>query len=216
MVVTPPRGQVSRLPAARSPSGVVRALPFEGDDTALVQAILAGRTDAATVFYDRHVDSVQRLAFRLLGPDTEMEDVVHDVFLRALESMPRLRDPAALRGWLFGITIRVVRTRIQRRIRQRWLKIMDPQKVPDIAAVSDAGLGEAMRDVYAILDLLPADERIALVLHRVEGLSLEQAAATCETSLATLRRRLARAETKFFSRAEKKPALAPWLGGHQQ
>jgi RNA polymerase sigma-70 factor (ECF subfamily) len=215
-VVMTPRGQSPRLSVARPPSGVVRALPFEGDDSELVQAILAGRTDAATVFYDRNVDSVHRLAFRLLGPDTEIEDVVHDVFLRALESMSRLRDPAALKGWLFGITIRVVRTRIQRRIRQRWLKIMDPHKVPDVPITSEAGLGEAMRDVYAILEHLPADERIALVLHKVEGLSLEQAAAACETSLATLRRRLARAETKFFSRAEKKPALAPWLRGHQQ
>lgn len=215
MLVTP-RGQSPRVSAARPQSGVVRALPFEGGDHELVQAILAGRTDAATVFYDSHVDSVQRLAFRLLGPDTEIEDVVHDVFLRALESMSRLRDPAALKGWVFGITIRVVRTRIQRRIRQRWLRIMDPNEVPDVAITSDAGLSEAMCGVYAILERLPADERIALVLHRVEGLSLEQAAAACETSLATLRRRLARAETKFFSRAEKTPSLAPWLRGHHQ
>jgi RNA polymerase sigma-70 factor, ECF subfamily len=216
MSVTAPRGQGPRLSVARPQSAVVRALRFEGDDNELVRAILAGRTDAATVFYDRHVDAVQRLAFRLLGPDSEIEDVVHDVFLRALEAMPRLRDPAALKGWLFGVTIRVVRTRIQRRIRRRWLRIMDPHEVPDVATTSDGGFGEAMRDVHAILDLLPAEERIALVLHRVEGLSLEQAAAACETSLATLRRRLARAERKFFSRAEKKPALAPWLGGHQQ
>jgi len=214
--VPAPRGQSQRPPVARPQSGVVRALPFDGDDYELVRAILAGRTDAATVFYDRHVDAVQRLAFRLLGPDTEFEDVVHDVFLRALEAMPRLRDPGALKGWLFGITIRVVRTRIQRRIRRRWLKIMDPHEVPDLATTSDGGLGEAMRDVHAILDVLPAEERIALVLHKVEGLSLEQAAAACETSLATLRRRLARAERKFFSRAEKKPALAPWVGGQHQ
>jgi RNA polymerase sigma-70 factor (ECF subfamily) len=191
---------------------VVRALPFDGDDAELVAGVLAGRADASSALYDRHAEGIHRLVFRLMGPDTEIEDVVHDVFLRALESLPRLRDPSALRSWLFGIAIRVVRIRIQRRMRQRWLKVMPPEDVPEMSATPDMGLGEALRDVYAILKQLPADERIALVLHRVEGLPLEEAAASCETSLATFRRRLARAESKFFMRAEKKPTLLPWLG----
>ena len=211
-----PRANPVRLSAGKLPaapvSGVVRALPFDGDDTALVAGVLGGRADAASALYERHVESIERLVYRLLGPDTELEDVVHDVFLRALESIKRLRDPAALRPWLFGIAIRVVRIRIQRRMRQRWLKIMPPENVPEVATTPDLGFGEALKDVYGILQQLPADERIALVLHRVEGLALEEAAANCETSVATFRRRLARAETKFFARAEKKPTLATWLG----
>jgi RNA polymerase sigma-70 factor, ECF subfamily len=191
---------------------VLRALPFDGDDEDLVRGILAGRADAASAFYDRNVESVQRLVFRLLGPDGEAEDVVHDVFLRALESIGRLRDPAALRAWLFGITIRVVRIRIQRRTRQRWLRIMPPEKVPDVAMPSNHEVTEALRDIYGLLKVLPVEERIALVLHRVEGFPLEEAAAHCGTSLATFRRRLARAEAKFFARAAKKPTLLPWLG----
>jgi RNA polymerase sigma-70 factor (ECF subfamily) len=215
-VVLTPRTNPVRLLPARAPappaSGVVRALPFDGDDEELVEGVLAGRADAASALYERHVEGIQRLVFRLMGPDTEIEDVVHDVFLRALESIGRWRDPAALRPWLIGIAIRVVRIRIQRRMRQRWLKVMPPESVPEVAMIPDMDLGEALRDVYGILKQLPADERIALVLHRVEGLALEEAAASCETSLATFRRRLARAESKFFARAEKKATLATWLG----
>jgi RNA polymerase sigma-70 factor (ECF subfamily) len=97
-------------------------------------------------------------------------------------------------------------------MRQRWLKVMPPENVPEVATTPDMDLGEALRDVYGILQQLPPDERIALVLHRVEGLALEEAAASCDTSLATFRRRLARAESKFFARAEKKATLATWLG----
>jgi RNA polymerase sigma-70 factor (ECF subfamily) len=214
-----PRANPVRLAAGKLPpapvSGVVRALPFDGDDEELVEGVISGRADAASALYERHVEGIRRLVFRLMGPDTEIEDVVHDVFLRALESIARLRDPAALRPWLIGIAIRVVRIRIQRRMRQRWLKVMPPENVPDVATTPDMSHGEALRDVYGILQQLPPDERIALVLHRVEGLALEEAAATCDTSLATFRRRLARAETKFFARAEKKPALATWLGEAQ-
>jgi DNA-directed RNA polymerase specialized sigma24 family protein len=92
---------------------------------------------------------------------------------------------------------------------------MAPDKVPEVPSMPHNGLGEAMRDVYSILQLLPVDERIALVMHRVQGVPLEEAAATCETSLATFRRRLARAETKFFARAGKRPALAQWVGGER-
>jgi RNA polymerase sigma-70 factor (ECF subfamily) len=195
-----------------SAPGVVRALPFEGNDVALVAGVLSGHAGAATAFYDRHVGAIQRLVYRLMGPDPEIEDIVHDVFLRALESMPRLREPAALRGWVFGIAVRVVRIRMQRRSRQRWLKFMSPEHVPEVPSGTDGNMGDAVREVYALLERLPVNERIALVLHRVEGVTLEQAAAACETSLATFRRRLARAEAKFFARASTKAALAPWLG----
>jgi RNA polymerase sigma-70 factor (ECF subfamily) len=212
----PPAVPPASRPTAPSP-GVVRALPFDGDGAALVQAMREGRPHAATAFYDQNVDAVHGLVFRLLGPDAELEDVVHDVFVRAIESLARLRDPSALKGWLFGIAVRTVRIRIQRRMRRRWLHFMAPEDVPEVATLDpDAALGEALQDVYALVDALPVDERIALVLHRVEGLSLEEAARACETSLSTLRRRLARGEEKFFSRAKKRPALASWLEGAER
>jgi RNA polymerase sigma-70 factor (ECF subfamily) len=172
-----------------------------------------GRLDAGAAFYDRHVQAIHALVFRLMGPDAEIDDVVHDVFVRALESLPRLREPAALRSWLFGIAVRAVAIRFQRRSRQRWLRFMAPDEVPEVASAgaASADLGEALGEVYAILRGMNAEERIALVLHRVEGLSLEDAAAACGMSLATFRRRLARGEAKFYSRARSRPALDEWL-----
>jgi RNA polymerase sigma-70 factor (ECF subfamily) len=171
----------------------------------------SGRLDARAAFYDRHARAIHALVFRLMGPDGEIDDVVHDVFVRALESLPRLREPAALRSWLFGIAVRAVGIRFQKRTRQRWLRFMAPEELPEIATLPTTELGEALRDVYAILRGMDPDERIALVLHRVEGLPLEDAARATDTSLATFRRRLARGETKFFARARSRPALDEWL-----
>lgn len=170
-----------------------------------------GRLDAGAAFYDRYARAVHALVFRLMGPDHELDDVVHDVFVRALESLPRLRDPSALRSWLFGVAVRTVGIRFQKRTRQRWLRFMAPEEVPETATLPETELGEALRDVYEILTGMRAEERIALVLHRVEGMPLERAAAACGTSLATFRRRLARGEDKFFTRAQGRPALAAWL-----
>jgi RNA polymerase sigma-70 factor, ECF subfamily len=194
----------------------VRSLPFEGDDASLVAAMRNGRLDAGATFYDRHARAIHALVFRLMGPDPELDDVVHDVFVRALESLPRLREPSALRSWLFGIAVRTVGIRFQKRTRQRWLRFMAPEEVPEVATTTPSTeLGEALRDVYGILKGMRPEERIALVLHRVEGLALEDAAAICATSLATFRRRLARGQAKFFARARGRPALEGWLEGNQ-
>ncbi len=206
-----PKEPLAGRSAPRPSHGVVRSLPFEGDETELLAAMASGRLDARAAFYDRHVQAIHALVFRLMGPDGEIDDVVHDVFVRALESLPRLREPAALRSWLFGIAVRAVGIRFQKRSRQRWLRFMAPEEVPEVAFLPSMELGEAMRDVYAILRGMDPDERIALVLHRVEGMSLEDAARAAHTSLATFRRRLARGEAKFFARAKSRPALEGWL-----
>lgn len=203
------RAEPAREPRA---TAVVRALPFEGDDAALVAAIAAGRPDATATFYDRHAARVHGLVFRLMGPDAELEDVVHDVFIRAFESIGRLRDPSALRTWLLGIAVHVVRIRFQRRRRQRWLRFMAPEEVPEVAHEIDTEAGEALREAYAILRDLDTDERIALIVHRVEGLPLHEAADATGMSLSTFRRRLARAETRFFARARSRPELESYLG----
>jgi len=193
--------------------GVVRSLPFDGDEAALVAAMRGGRADAGAAFYDRYAGAVHALVFRLMGPDGELDDVVHDVFVRALESLPKLRDPSALRSWLFGIACRAVMIRFQKRRRGRWLRFMAPEDVPAPSFVPRTELGEAMRDVYAILDGMDAEERVALVLHRVEGMALDEAARVTGASLSTFRRRLARGEEKFFARARSRPALLVWLEG---
>lgn len=203
-------------PKAPRPSfGLIRSLPFDGDDADLVAAMRAGRLDAAAAFYDQHVPYVHALVFRLMGPDSEIEDVVHDVFVRALESLPRLRNPMALRAWVYGIVVRTVAIRFQKRSRRRWLRFVAPEDLPEVSPTpvsNELGeLGEALRDVHAILRGMDTDERIALVLHRVEGLPHDQAAAAAGTSLSTYRRRLARGEAKFLARAKKRPALDSWL-----
>ncbi len=46
------------------------------------------------------------MAFRLLGRDDQIDDVVQDMFMVAMRNLHRLRDPGALKGWLATITVR--------------------------------------------------------------------------------------------------------------
>ena len=70
---------------------------------------------------------------------------------------------------------------------------------------------EALRAMYDVLDRLPPDERVAVVLRIVERLPMLDAADACRVSLSTFKRRLRRGETKFRELVSVDPALQDWM-----
>ncbi len=197
---------------------VVRTLPFVGDDAAMVAAMRAGNRAAIAAFYDRHHAHVLRTLTRVLGPERELSDLHHDVLVSALGSLDELRDPAALRSWLTSIAVFTARTRILRRKRGWWLRLLPWNELPEIESEAEgeaprAEITEALRATYAVLDELPVDERVPFALRFIGGMELTEVACACSVSLATIKRRLTRAEASFTTRARAHPALAEWIEG---
>ena len=141
-------------------------------------------------------------------------DLHHDVFVRALGSLPRLEDPGALKGWLTMIAVHVARSAIARRRRRSWLWFLPGEELPEVDSGAASGeVRDALRATYAALERLPVDERIAFALRFVDGMELTEVAEACEVSLATVKRRLARACQRFEVEARKDPVLETWLEG---
>lgn len=187
---------------------------FAGDDAELVRAFRSGDPAARAALYDRHADHVHRVLYRMLGVDRDLADLHHDVFVRALVSLPKLQDPSALKAWLTMIAVHVARSAITRRRRWRWLGFLPDEDLPEVDAGSASGeVRDALRATYAVLGRLPADERIAFALRFIDGMELTEVAAACETSLATIKRRLARASARFEAEARAFPVLEEWLEG---
>lgn len=65
--------------------------------------------------YRAYSSYVAAVAFRLLGRDDEIDDVVQDVFLVAARGLDRLREPAAVKGWLATVAVRISMRRLRRR-----------------------------------------------------------------------------------------------------
>jgi RNA polymerase sigma-70 factor (ECF subfamily) len=194
---------------------VFRPLPFSGDDTALVEGLRAGHPGAVAAFYDRFAPHVHRVLARVLGADRELSDVHHDVFVRALGSAKDISEPAALKAWITQVAVFTARTCIQKRSRRWWLRLLPPDEVPEQEAppTPSGEVNEALQATYQVLDKLPADERIAFALRFVDGMELTEVAQGCGVSLATIKRRLARAEDRFLAMARRQPALKDWLEG---
>jgi RNA polymerase sigma-70 factor (ECF subfamily) len=201
-------------PARPREAAEVRALPFQGDNAALVAGVLRGHPGAAAAFHDRYARRICGLIYRLIGPSSDLEDVLHDTFVRALEALPKLKDPEALDAWVMGVAVRTARTRLQSRARRWWLRLMPDDSLPDAPAPEhDPVAAEALNATYRVLSTLPVDERIAFVLRSASGMTVDEAAEATGVSRSTLKRRLQRAEAVFAERAQLEPALAPWLGG---
>lgn len=172
--------------------------PLGPPDGALVAAARAGERWACEALFRRHAPRVNRLAFRLLGRDADVDDIVQDAFVQALESLDRLKEPSAFGGWLSSMIVGRTSKLIRRRKLMQRLGLRRREPPPPIEEVigrncpPDAAL--ELRAIYTLLEDMPADVRITLVLRRVEGATIEEVAEWVGASPATVKRRLARAE----------------------
>ncbi len=188
-------------------------LPLGGSDEAIVHGLKAGDREAAAQLFDRYAGHLRRVLARVLGPDPDIPDLLQDVMVSALSSIQRLDDPRALRSWLTRIAVFTARVRIRRRTRWRFMRFVAPEELPEPGVdPHDAPASETLRATYRVLGRLDADDRIAFALRFIDGMELTEVAQATSVSLATIKRRLSRAQLRFRELAGDEPALLEWLG----
>jgi len=185
------------------------------DDATLLAGLRAGDRDAQLALYDAYGRHVRRVVGRILGPDPQLADVLQDVFLNALKNAGSVRDPERLKGWLTAVAVNTARGRIRRRTRRRWLRFLPSHEVPEVADPgADPEAREALRQLYVLLDKMSSELRIPFTLRFIDDMPLTEVAEACSVSLATIKRRLTRAEHRFVALARGNEALAPWVARH--
>jgi RNA polymerase sigma-70 factor, ECF subfamily len=169
-------------------------------DAALVLAARAGEPWAREALFRRHVRLALGLAYRILPYDVEVDDLVQDSFLYAFEHLARLTNPQAFQSWLSSIVVRTAGKRLRRRRLQIRLGLRSHQHIDVDEVISRAAppdVAAELRAVYTLLEKLPAEERIALVLRRVERLEVPEIAEQMALSVSTVKRRLRAAEERL-------------------
>ena len=182
------------------------------DDVRLVAGLKAHEPWAPRALASHYGEHVQRVLFRVLGGfDGDAADLAQETFLRALRGIGQLNDPAALKSWLTHVAVFTARAEIRRRKRRRWIPFSSAPE--PMSTWAGPELQDAADAVYRIFDRMPDDERVPFSLRAMLGLDLDETAAASGMSLSTVRRRLERAERRFFKLAREYEALAPWLEG---
>lgn len=148
--------------------------------------------------YARYAPYVAAIAMRILGRESEVEDLVQDVFAISVRGLRRRKNHGEIKRWLATVTVRRSMRRLRMLALWSWMDLDDETHWDEIA---DDGVGADERrliaQVYRALDRVPIRDRVAWVLRNVEGESLQQVAELCGCSLATAKRRIARAHAKI-------------------
>ncbi len=172
------------------------------DDALLLAQAVAGNERAFSQLYHRYARYMAAIAYRIMGSDAEVDDVVQEAFLDAHGSLASLREVGVLRAWLGRITVRRVHKRLARARRWRWL-LREHHETSIV--ISDPALRTRVTDLYRVLDTLAPKVRIPWVLHRIEGETLPDVATMCDISLATAKRRIAEASAAVQEVLDDKP-----------
>ena len=165
----------------------------------LVERLRAGEAAAYEEAVRRYGPRVRAVAWRMVGD--EAEDAVQDAFLRLYRYRRRLDPTRSLLPWLYRLTVNVCRKILARR-----------RHAPRAAAMPpEIGEGRAMEPVdarlilEAALDRLAPDERAAVVLRDLEGLSTAETARVLGCREGTVRSRLCRARLKMRDALTRRP-----------
>lgn len=145
--------------------------------------------------FRRYSSYVAAVAFRMLGRDDQIDDVIQDVFMVAVKHLDRLRDPAAAKGWLATITVRFAGRRLRMRRLRLFLGLDQAPRYEElIAPVARVEARVLLGQIYAFLDEIPVKQRLAWSLRHIQGESLEDVARLCGCSLSAAKSRINAAE----------------------
>ncbi len=178
---------------------VLHPVQRETPDAALVSRARDDDEIALQQLFERHYPHAVSLAYRLMPAD-DPEDIAQEAMLEALKGLARLETPEAFSGWLRRIVVsrvtrRLKRKRLLRRLGMGTAELVDAELVVSREAPADVAL--ELKQLYNQLGNLPPDERVALVLRRVEGLALDEVARSLGVSVSTAKRRVSRAEARL-------------------
>jgi RNA polymerase sigma-70 factor (ECF subfamily) len=184
----------------------VRAITWTdvgGREASLIQRCAARDEDACAELVTEHQRMVYQLSLNLLNDHNEALDLSQEVFLRVFRTIHSFRGHSSLRTWIYRIVVN------QARNRQRWWRrrhrsqqvSLDQhiQEHGDLPEAIDRGpdrvvrqkqLGERIREA---LDRLPFDQKTAIVLREIDGLSYDEIGFSLGIAVGTVKSRLARA-----------------------
>ena len=174
-----------------------------GRESALVHRCAAGDEIAFAELVADHQRMVLQLAINLLGDRDEALDLSQDVFLRVFRTIHRFRGQSALRTWIYRIAVNQARNRHRfwRRRHRADQVSLDAHVAAHGDCLSGVDIGPegklAQKELAARLrravGALPFDQRTAIVLREIDGLSYEEIGYSLGVTVGTVKSRLTRA-----------------------
>lgn len=154
------------------------------------------------------IPALRRYARALLRDRDAADDLVQDVLERAIARWHQRQRLSSLRAWLFAILHNLAMDRLRQRGRRGHPTSIDDVPEVRLATPPTQEAAAAQRDVMALVDRLPEEQRSALLLIGVEELSYAEAARVLDVPQGTIMSRLSRARERLRRLMEDDEAAA--------
>jgi len=183
----------------------------DDEDVRLMRLVGTGDTQAFEELIERHQSLVAGTVARMLGSNSEVEDIAQQVFIRVWKSAGRYTPRAKFTTWLLKITRNLVFNELRRTRRRTHVPIQTESEGEEIllkdetSPMPDASLleNELQEAIEKAITELPERQRMALVLRRYEELNYEQIAEILDLSVPDVKSILFRARSELRVRLGK-------------
>jgi RNA polymerase sigma-70 factor (ECF subfamily) len=175
------------------------------EEAQLVTAVLAGDPRAERELYDRHVDRVYRLAYRMTGDEALAREFTQDTFVRAFDRLKDFRRDSSLATWLHAIGSSVVLNGLKK-VRRIHGREEGRDELPDVAVTQRESEPDLKVKLARAIDALPAGYKAVFVMHDVEGYTHDEIGTALGIQSGTSKAQLFRAREKL------RVALAEFAG----
>jgi len=179
----------------------------------LIEGAKRGETEYLEKLYSVSYNRVYFYAFKIFGNTEDAADIVQDVFIIVFTKIKTLKEPLAYFNWLTKIVVNCCKQKQRKESKDRDAIISDEEKelattiADESFSVEDIVEGHDIRSyVLGIIDILPEDQKRAVLLYYYEKLTLAQIAEVEEVAVATIKSRLhyAREKIKRAMHAEER------------
>jgi RNA polymerase sigma-70 factor, ECF subfamily len=184
-----------RLVAA-APTAAVRPNPASDELVRLIRAAQRQDREAFAELYALYARTIHGILLSRV-PRADVDDLLQDVFLQAMQRLPELREPAAFSGWLATIA----RNRATDYFRHTKPTADLPEDVPSVDQDQTAALA-----VMAIIRSLPEAYRETLTLRLVEGMTGPEISVRTGLTEGSVRVNLHRGMKLLRDRLERRPS----------
>ncbi len=177
----------------------------------LVERAQNGDQAAFQELFLKYRDTVARVVYRVMGPSSEIEDVVQDVFIHVYRSLHTFRGEAKFTTWLYRLSANVTKMHLRRKkSRPRFADVPIPERLEPRDDAPDQAVErrERVEALYRLVDRLSEKKREVLVLHDFEGMSAKEIAEVVEAPVLTVRTRLFYARKELYAALSEEPSLA--------
>jgi RNA polymerase sigma-70 factor (ECF subfamily) len=184
------------------PFDVTLADPASDPDVRLMLRVRAGDGEAFRELFEKHSRAIMNFAYHFLGSRQRAEEIAQDVFLQIFRAAARYEPTAKFTTWLYRITTNACLNEVRRPEHRHPKRPLEHQQdderkraeiaFPDPTAVQgDSALAgrELEAKIHAVLEDLPPNQRAALLMSRVDGMSyleVAEALATTESAVKSL------------------------------